>query len=133
MTAKYCKDCNRLEGFCICGADEDTSFANTLLSRTFEQMQLFEKRLDAQEELIANMMLAYSEMASGIEAVITGIMAPRSEEEKREFQAELKKRHLQLLNAMQEVTRGMERSGPDIGSALENLAGEDDTPPAEPQ
>lgn len=140
MTANYCKDCNRLEDFCLCGAVEQTDHrpqqkvtVNDVVERSYQQMQLFERRLDAQEELIANMMLAYSEVTSTVEALILEVLAPRSEEEKEEFRKEAKKRHFELLKAMQEVTRGMERSGPDIGSAVEGVVGEDDSPTAEPQ
>lgn len=138
MTANYCKECNRLDGFCICGVEYTHTpptdvTVDDVVQRSYEQMQLFERRLDAQEELIANMMLAYSEVTSTLEALILEVLAPRTDEEKEEFRKEAKKRHIELLKAMQEVTRGMERSGPDIGSAVEGVVGEDDSPTTEPQ
>lgn len=99
-----------------------------LLDRTYEQMVLFERRLDSQEELIANMMLAYSQLTSTLTALTEEVMAPRSDEEKRAFQVEMRQRHLELLQTMQEATRGMETSGPDIATAVEDLVRDEPTP-----
>jgi len=129
-TDKFCPACNRELGFCMCGVEPTLEEVAEVTAR---QMMLFERRLDAQEELIANMMLAYSELTSTLEALILEVMAPRSEEEKEKFRRESKRHHVELLKAMQEVSRGLERTGPDLGPALEDLVGEDDSSPAEPQ
>lgn len=60
-------------------------------------------RLESQEELIANLMLAYTEMSSAIETVINTVMEPKDEEEKAEFRKELQARHIQTIEMLKQV------------------------------
>lgn len=65
-------------------------------------------RLESQEELIANLMLAYTEMSSAIETIINTVMEPKNEEEKAEFRKELQRRHIETIEVLKQVYESVE-------------------------
>lgn len=92
-------------------------------NRIAEQNTLIEQRIDAQEELVANLMMAYAELASSLEATIEELMSPRSEKDKEEFRNDLNKRHAQMLQMIKEVADEVENSSKsNPGNSILNMA-----------
>lgn len=85
-----------------------------------QQFLLIEERQNAQEGLLANLMLAYAELSSTVEIVIGELMSPRSEAEREAFRRNLEKRHLETLNMIREVTSEVDGSTPgdDLSTAV---------------
>lgn len=81
-------------------------------------------RQDAQERLVANLMLAYSELASGLETVIARVMQPADEAERARFRSELKEAHLLMLQVMQDAARTAAQSDPGPDTAISKLVRE---------
>lgn len=70
-----------------------------------------EERISSQEELVAQLMIGYAEMASTLEATIQEVMSPRSEKEKEEFRRALAERYAETLNMIREVANVVEERG----------------------
>lgn len=69
-----------------------------------ERFELFEERQDSLERLHANLMMAYTELASTVESVIAEVMAPRTEEERNAFRKQLQERHQETLEMIRDVS-----------------------------
>jgi len=90
------------------------------------QMTQIEERMDAQDELIANLFKAYTQINSALESTIAEVMSPRSEEEREQFRKDLNRRHTDTLKMMQEVGREVERSNPqDPTASILSMVGEE--------
>lgn len=88
-------------------------------------------RIDAQEQLFANLLKAYLEMNTAVEGIIAELMSPRSEAERERFRQDLNARHLGLLREMQGVVDVVERSGQnDPTSPIVRMAAEQQVDPA---
>lgn len=89
-----------------------------------ERFALFEERQDSLERLHANLMMAYTELASTVEGVIGELMAPRSEEERNAFRQDLRERHHKTLEMIRDVsTKTAERDPEDgVSATLSDLA-----------
>lgn len=98
-------------------SEEEKDFQQRLQEALDAQFRMLEKRLDAQEDLLANLLMAYTEVSSALETLIGEVMSPRSEEEREAFRKSLDKRHAETLQMIQEVSREVERSGTDDLSA----------------
>ena len=59
-----------------------------------------EERIDVQEQMMASMMMAMTEMNSAITAVVTIVLEPLDEEGKKKFQEQMSQRHLEALKVL---------------------------------
>lgn len=112
------------------GTDGQESVDQTA-ERVLHFMKLFEKRLDAQEEMIANLMMAYQELWSGLEAVVAVTLEGKDEDEQARFGQKMGEYRAHLLKAAQEKAREMATRDAEAPPSVEPMDGEDETPSSE--
>jgi len=101
-----------------------------LVENVDQQFTEIEKRMDAQDELIANLFKAYAEMNAALEGTIAEVMSPRTEEEREQFRQDLNRRHADTLRMMHEVGREVERSDTkDPTASILSMAGQESGDP----
>lgn len=91
---------------------------------------LLEERLNTQEELLAQLTMAYTELASGVEAIMVHIMEPYSPEQREAFRHLLAEQYANTMRMMQEASRsvGLDAGDAHASAALFSMDGEQ--PPA---
>lgn len=83
-------------------------------------LDYFEQRLDAQEQIMAKIILSYPEMFATIQAIIQTIVVPLSEEDQEQFIALIEKYRNDSLQKMTDAAEEMERNNSGAGSHNED-------------
>jgi len=95
---------------------EFEEFADGLDERVALRFQKLEEHVGTQEQLLAEMVVAYTELASAVESLTAEVMSPRTEEERDAFRKKVDERHLETLKVIQGVGRDVARSRDDSAS-----------------
>lgn len=77
---------------------------------TFELIEKLEARVNAQEQLIANLMMGYIELAVGVEQCMYKILEPLSEEDRLEFGRKVYEQKEELLRLVNKMAQEHEQS-----------------------
>lgn len=86
-------------------------------------LELFETRLNEQEAIIANLLVAYMEMWASVEMVLGVTLESRSAEEQEKFTEQFNNLRSQMLQSLKEASRsGLENLPPDLAESLANAA-----------
>jgi len=79
------------------------SFVKNILELMETHFHLYERRLEQQEEVIGQIIKAYTEMNTAVSGLIAEVMAPRSEEDREQFRQALNKRYKDAMNELRKV------------------------------
>lgn len=85
------------------------------------ELELLVTRQDAQEQMLANLTLAYSEIATALEVVMTRMMEPINDEDRAAFRASLAEAHTKMLEELANASRNISSSAPSPDTAISRL------------
>lgn len=96
------------------------------LSLIQQQMRLFEGRLNAQEQMIAQLSIAFSEVWAGMEASLEMALNDKPEAEKKLFYESVNRFRSEIWKAMNEQVKGMAGHATGTSGAVEDMVSEGD-------
>jgi uncharacterized coiled-coil protein SlyX len=96
------------------------------------RVKLLEDKSEAQEQIIAQLTMAYAEVWMVVQSLLEQVLFERSEEEKTEFWKNLDDVRSKLVVELNKASAGdVESVDPDLIEAMERLVkGKRDTPPS---
>lgn len=95
------------------------SMVSTVMSRMDEE----KKRIDAQEQMLAQLLMGYSELTVLVQGMVAKMMADMNEEDSKEFLDTLNNFRMEMVQAVQDAARGEEGNYANFASALSRLGG----------
>lgn len=100
------------------------SLVSAQMQRTEEQKQ----RMDAQEQMLAQLLMGYSELTVLVQGLAAKTMADMNEEDAQNFLETLNSYRMEMTQAIQDAARGEDGSYSGFASALSRLGGLRNTP-----
>lgn len=89
----------------------------------FELVEKLEGRVDTQEQLIANLMMAYAEMWAAMESLVGHFLETKTPEEQTEFMKDFREFRQELLKNLKQATEnGLENFDPELFDAVGKMA-----------
>jgi hypothetical protein len=85
-------------------------------------IEKLEARVDSQEELLANLMMAYAEVWAAMENLTANFLSTRTDEEQEKFMKDFREFRTEMLkNLKQASERGMETVDEGLLAAMERM------------
>lgn len=108
-------------------SDEPVTADSEVFARVTHRFELLDERVDTIEQVMANLMVGYMEMAAAVESLLADTFAKMDSKEQATFARETLKQRQEFLSLLQRVGKDFDFSatGP-IAEAMERVADDGD-------